>query len=79
MMMMITKTREKQEQKQTLQCRSYCTVVVMVAFFFACKDFGRMFDTSFPARAFFFFKVEIRSRTLIPLFRPGSVHSSTAS
>ena len=26
-----------------------------------------------------FFLVEIRSRTLIPLFRPGSVHSSSAS
>ena len=27
---------------------------------------------------FFFFKVEISSRTLIPLFRPGSVHSGYA-
>ena len=40
-------------------------------FFLACKDFGRMFDHSFPACAFFFynfFYVEICSRTLIPLF-----------
>ena len=45
-------------------------------FFLACKDFGRMFDNSFPACAFFFFfKVEISSRELIPLFRPGLVHS----
>ena len=29
--------------------------------------------------ALFFFKVEISSRTLIPLFRPGSVHSGSAS
>ena len=28
---------------------------------------------------FFFFEVEISSRTLIPLFMPGSVHSSSAS
>ena len=37
---------------------------------------------SFPACAFlffFFFEVEITSRTLIPLFRPGSVHSGSAS
>ena len=41
-----------------------------------------MFDHSFPACAFFFFfffKVEISLRTLIPLFRPGSVHRGSAS
>ena len=40
-----------------------------------------MFNNSFPVCAFFFFffKVEISSRTLIPLFRPGSVHSGSAS
>ena len=43
-------------------------------FFLACEDFGRMFDNSFPACAFFF-KVEISSRKLMPRFRPGSVHS----
>ena len=33
------------------------------------EDLDRMFDHSFPACAFFFFfKVEISSRTLIPLF-----------
>ena len=49
-------------------------------FFLACVDFGRMLDPSFPAcAAFFFFKVKISSRTLIPLFRPGSVHSGSAS
>ena len=46
-------------------------------FFLACKDFGRMFDYSFPTCTFFF-KVEISLRTLIPLFRPGSVHSGSA-
>ena len=40
-------------------------------FFLACEDFGRMFDHSFPACAFFFFfAVEISKRTLILLFRP---------
>ena len=50
-------------------------------FFLACEDFGRMFDHSFPACAFFFFffAVEISKRTLILLFRPGSVHSGSAS
>ena len=49
-------------------------------FLLACEDLGRMFDNSFPSfDFFFFFKVEIRSRTLIPLFRPGSVHSGSAS
>ena len=40
-----------------------------------------MFDDSFPAWAFLFcyVEVEISSRTLIPLFRPGSVHSGSAS
>ena len=49
-------------------------------FFLACEDFGRMFDHSFPACAFFFgVEVEISSRTLIPLFTSGSVHSGSAS
>ena len=42
-----------------------------------------MFDHSFPACSFFFlsffFNVKISSRTLITLFRPGSVHSGSAS
>ena len=40
-------------------------------FFLVGEDFGRMFDHSFPPVLFFFFffcKVEIGSRTLIPLF-----------
>ena len=36
-------------------------------FFLACEDLGRMFDHSAPACAFFFFLVDISSRTLIPL------------
>ena len=48
-------------------------------FFLACEDLGRMFDHSFSACAFFFFLVEGNSRTLITLFRPGSVHSGSAS
>ena len=41
-----------------------------------------MFDNSFLACALFFlsfFLVEISSHTLIPLYRPGSVHSGSAS
>ena len=42
-------------------------------FFFACENFGRMFENSFPACAFLLLllAVEISSRKLIPLFRPG--------
>ena len=47
-------------------------------FFLACKDFGRVFDSSFSACTFFF-KVEISSRRLIPLSRPGSVQNGSAS
>ena len=32
-----------------------------------------------PALFFFFFRVEISSRTLIPLFSPGSVHRGSVS
>ena len=46
----------------------------------AYEDFGKMFDRLFPACVFFFFfEVKISSRTLIPLFMPGSVHSGSAS
>ena len=38
-----------------------------------------MDNHSFFAGAFFFSYVEIISRTLIPLFKPGSVHSGSAS
>ena len=48
--------------------------------FLTCEDFERMFDNSLPACAFlYFFLVEISLRTLFPLFRPGSVHSGSAS
>ena len=51
-------------------------------FFLACKDLGRMFNNSFPTCVFFclfFFYVEISSGKLTPFFRPGSVHSGSAS
>ena len=46
------------------------------SFFLACDDFGRRFNHSFSA-CVCFFEVEIISRTLIPLIRPGSVHSGS--
>ena len=57
-------------------------------FFLACKEFRRMFDDFIPGLSVFFLFVvvlfvfnlgEISSRTLIPLFTPGSVHSGSAS
>ena len=68
--------------------------VDVVGFFLVCEDFGRIFDNLFLACAFFVlfvllsllfclfvcsFLVGISSRTLIPLFRPGSVHNGSAS
>ena len=53
-----------------------------VGFSLPCEDFLRTFDNFFSAWAFlgvFFFKVKISSHTLAPLFRPGSVHSGSAS
>ena len=47
--------------------------------FLGCKDFGRMFDHSFPACAFFFFKVKISLHTLIQSLMPGAVHSGLVS
>ena len=45
----------------------------LVDFSSLAKIFGRMFDRSFSACTFFFFfEVEISSRTLISLFMPGS-------
>ena len=50
-------------------------------FFFAFEDFGRECWTihSQPAFLFLFFFKVISSRSLIPLFMPGSVHSGLAS
>ena len=50
--------------------------------FLACENFGIKFDYLFPASSFLFvclFEVEISSRTLIPVFRSGSLHSGLAS
>ena len=49
---------------------SLATNYAVVAFSFARKDFGRVYDNSFPASVCFcFYQVEISSCTLIPLFR----------
>ena len=58
--------------------RHHCMMVISGGgFFLACGGLGRMFDHSFPACAVFFYG-EISSRTLIPHFMPGSVHSGSA-
>ena len=63
-----------------LSLRLKWTITSVGGFFLTFKDFGRMFNHLFPACAFFFFfKAEISSRSLIPLFMPGSVHSGSAS
>ena len=51
----------------------------MCDFFVAFEDFRSMFEKSIPACTFFFFQVELRLHTLIPLFRLGSVHGGLVS
>ena len=47
---------------------------------FPCvRGFGGECSTIYSLHALFFFEVEISSCKLIPLFRPGSVHSGSAS
>ena len=59
---------------------TYAIFEQWVRLFLAWKDFGRLFDHSFPTCAFFFFfKVEISLGTPLQLFMPGSVHSGSAS
>ena len=48
-------------------------------FILACEVFGKCLTVHSQPFTFFFFNVEISSRTLIPLFTPGSVHSGSAS
>ena len=43
------------------------------------EDFGESSAMHFFPPALFFFKVELTSCTLIPLFMPGLVHSGSAS
>ena len=51
---------------------------VVVAFSSHVRIWGECSTIHSPP-ALFFFKVEISSCRLLPLFRPGSVHSSSAS
>ena len=56
-------------------------IVVVVAFSLRARILGECSTIYSPPVLFFFFffKVEISAYTLIPLFRPGSVHSGAAS
>ena len=54
-------------------CVCVCVRVCFVLVSLACEDLGEMFDNSLPSAlfsSFFFllFLMEVRSRTLIPLF-----------
>ena len=53
-------------------------MMMMAAFSSSARILGECSTIHSPP-AFLFFKVESRSRTLIPLFRSGSVHSGSAS
>ena len=53
--------------------------MVVVAFSRLARIWGDCLTIHSLPAFFFFFKVEISSRTLIPLFRPESAHSASAS
>ena len=69
---------EGEDEECWIKVGGLCTSKHGGIFFLACEDFGRMFDHSVPACTFVV-EVEISSRTLIPLYRPGSVLSGSAS
>ena len=52
--------------------------MMMTALSSRARSFGECSTVHSPPALFCFFKVDFRSRTLNPLFRPGSVHSSSA-
>ena len=52
-----------------------CPSLCRGGFFLACGNFWEKVGPLIPCLRFFF-KVQISSRTFIPLFRPGSVHSA---
>ena len=54
-------------------------VAVVVTFFSCARILGECSTINSPPALFFFFLVEISSRRLIPLFRPGSAHNGSAS
>ena len=54
-------------------------MVVVVAFSSRAMILGECSTIYSLHVFFFFFEVEIKSRTLIPLLRPGSVHGGSAN
>ena len=55
-------------------------VLLVVFFFLTCENLKECSTIHSPPALFVFvFLMETSSRTLIPLFRPGSVHSASAS
>ena len=83
------KLRYHRERCATISLRSSCccccgqewynTDLVVVAFSSRARIWGECSTIHPRLRFFFFFWVEISSRKLIPQFRPGSVHSGSAS
>ena len=54
-------------------------LVVEVAFSSLARTLGECSTIHSPPELFYYFKLDINSRTLIPPFSPGSVHKSSAS
>ena len=52
---------------------------VWCSFFLACEDSRGKFDAKSVRGRLFFFLMEVSSRTTIPLFGPGLVHSGSVS
>ena len=76
------KKKEEKNQGTLHNYRLQTTHLWVMAFFSRARILGECSTIHFPPTLlfsffFFFFKVEISSHILIPLFRPGSVHSGT--
>ena len=67
------------ESVDTLISGLHVVVLLVVVAFSRLRGFGENVRLFIPRLRFFFFNVEISLRTLIPIFRPGSVHSGSAN
>ena len=75
--------QQPESPRVTLTCHGKMVVMVMVVMVMVAFPCERGFEENvqpfIPSLCFFFFKLEIRSCTLIPLFMPESVHTGSAS
>ena len=72
-----SKRRPEVEHRWRVSVSCHVVILMVVAFSSLARILGECSTTHLPPALFF--EVEISSHTLISLFRPGSVHSGSAS